>query len=656
MNSFRYIYQLLLIICIFVAGATSTFAIENLPQENNSQDSQQEATQPAKKPLVTIDDDLKLYIKDIEISGSNVIKPEYILEKMQLQSGAEYNRDLLQTDLKRIYQMGFFSEKLKAVPVENPDKSITLKIIVEENIPMTDFTIEGNTVVSTEEILSYLLPLRGKPQNVLYINQAIEYIQNCYASKGYILARVSEFYDDPDGVVNLKISEGTINSISITGNEKTKNYIIERNILAKPGMIYNENLIKADLVRLYATQAFKDVNREIEPSLENPDSYDVTIEVKEQRSATISVGAGLDSATGFFGSAGISDNNFLGRNLRVGANFLAGSGVIMSDSSVLSRANLQAEINFFQPYFLNADNSLTAKLFFRDFGSYQVPLAMEKRFGAKATIGHRLKENPNLTSALTFGIEHVDVTEGDFNGLYKLGLSKLGYISKDDFREIRKKQLEGGLFFELAPSLIYDTRDSSVNTRNGVIANIKFSENVGFDDLEKTHGKLSGSIKKYFPVMKKSSFSLAAKAGGIIHGASHTPEVMKYRLGGPYTIRGYKMGTVGAGDGFVMGSAELNTPFLFLDRIKKVPFFDNIKLSFFVDAGKVFGANQGTNILTNQLYGRPGQAITAGVGIKVYIPGLGPLSIDYGIPITNPGGATNKSGYFTFGVGDMLMY
>ena len=150
--------------------------------------------------------------------------------------------------------------------------------------------------------------------------------------------------------------------------------------------------------------------------------------------------------------------------------------------------------------------------------------------------------------------------------------------------------------------------------------------------------------------MSKSSFSLTAKAGGIIHGADDTPEVMKYRLGGPYTIRGYRMGTVGTGDGYVMGSAELNTPLLFLDRIKKVPFFDNLKLSFFVDAGKVFGADN----LTNKLYDRPGQAITAGVGLKIYIPGLGPLSIDYGVPLTNPMGATRKGGYFTFGVGDMM--
>ncbi len=642
MNSLKYIYRFICITILLVVTATSSFAIED-----------NEAVKPVKKPLVSIDDDAKMYIKDIEISGPNVIKPEYILEKMQMHSGDIYDRNLLQTDLKRIYQTGFFSDKLKAIPIKNADNTITLRLILEENMPVTDFTIEGNTVVSTEEILSYLLPLRGKPQNVSQINEAIENIQNCYASKGYILARISEFYDDPDGVVNLKLSEGIINSISISGNEKTKEYVIQRNILTEPGMVYNENLLKADLVRLYATQAFKDVNREIEPSLENPDAYDITIDVKEQRSATLSLGAGIDSATGFFGSVGVSDNNFMGRGQRIGANFLAGTGVVMSDSSVLSRANLQAEINFFEPYFLNADNSLSAKLFFRDFGSYQVPLAMEQRFGGEIGIAHRVKENSNLSATFTLGAENVNVREGDYNALRRLAIAKTpagAVFDEARFRKMRNEQLEGGFFISLAPGLVYDTRDSSVNTRNGVLASVKFSENVALDGFNKTHGKLQGSIKRYFPVMSKSAFSLTAKAGGIIHGAEHTPEVMQYRLGGPYTIRGYRMGTVGTGRAYVMGSAELNTPLLFLDRIKKVPFFDNLKLSFFVDAGKVFHADN----MTNYLYNRPGQAISAGVGLKIYIPGLGPLSIDYGVPITNPMGATRRSGYFTFGVGDMM--
>ena len=579
------------------------------------------------------------FIRNIEVSGTNVISSDYVYELLDIKAGDEYNVNAIQRNLKNIYATGFFTERMKAIPIENSDNTITLKIIVEENIPVTDFLIDGNSVISTEEILHFLLPLKGKPQNYTQINETIEKIQNYYAEKGYILARISSLTDDPDGTLNIKIAEGEINKILISGNRKTKDYIIERNILSEPGMIYNENLIKADLVRLYTTQAFKDVNREIEPNKDNPDKYDVTITVEEQRTAQVSVGGGLDSGTGIFGSVGISDNNFRGLNQRVGLNFMLGSGVILNDSSIENHMNIQAELSFFEPHFLNSDTSLMSKIFFRDFGSYQVPLAIEQRFGIQGTAAHIWKTNKYLTTTFTAGLENVKVKEGNL-----AGISSLYKLHKIPISE-RARQLEGGLFLTLAPGLTYDTRDNTINTRNGTLANIRFEENFGFNG--NTHGKLTGMVKQYTPVASKSVFSLTAKAGGNIHG--DIPEVMAYRLGGPYTIRGYKMSGVGTGEAFVMGSAELNTPFLFLDRIKKVPFFDNIKLSFFVDAGKIFSPT-----ISNVIYDRPMEAISAGVGVKLYIPGIGPLSIDYGIPLTRSGANGNKNGYFTFGVGDMM--
>lgn len=580
-----------------------------------------------------------VYIKDIEIVGTNFVKPEYILNRLQLQRGDEYSRDLIQTDLKNIYQMGFFTEKMRAIPINNPDGSITLKIVLEENTPITDFTIDGNTVVSADELLTFLTPLKGEPQNIADINTSIQKIQEYYGSKGYILARVDSLYDDPDGTINVHVSEGDIDKILISGNEKTKDYVIARNVLTEAGTVYNENLIREDLVRLYATQAFKDVKRDIQPSETSPDKYDVTIQVEEQRTASVSVGGGLDSATGIFGSAGIADNNFRGLNQRVGLNVLAGSGVILNDSSIINRMNMQAELSFFEPYFLNADNSLMSKIFFRDFGSYQIPLAIERRIGGEATIAHKIKNNKHLTSTLSLGLENVNVREGDESGIASLYAAHNIPISE------RANQLQGGTFLSLSPGLLYDTRDTTTNPRHGLMASVRFDEALDVAGFENSYGKLTGSIKKYVPIGKKSSLSFLARAGGKING--NMPEVMAYRLGGPYSIRGFRMSGVGTGDSFVMGSMELATPIPFLDKLK-VQFLDNVRMTFFVDAGKIFNPT-----ITDTIYDRPMQAITTGVGLKVYIPGMGPLSVDYGIPIVNPG-ASGSTGYFTFGVGDMM--
>lgn len=582
----------------------------------------------------------KRTIKNIEFYGLNSISPQELTDKMQMKEGSEYSRELLQADLKAIYETGYFTEKMKAIPSKNDDGTVTVKIVVEENIPVKDFTVEGNTVVPIEDILATLNDMKGKPQNITKLNAAIAQIQELYTSKGYILARVDSVTDDPDGTINISIKEGIIDKIMIEGNEKTKDYIVARNILTEPGMIYNENLIKEDLVRLYATQAFKDVTREIEPSDEVPDAYDITIKIQEQRTASISIGGGIDTVTGLFGSMGISENNFRGRCERLSLTGLVGTGVILNDSSVKDHMNIQAELSYFKPYFFNADTSLNNRIFFRDFGSYQVPLAIERRYGIEATVAHRLKRNRHATASFSLGVENIDVSEGDFNGIYKLYQRYNVPISE------RAKQLEGGLFLSLSPALIYDTRDSATVTRHGTMASLRFDENLGLNGFDKTNGKLTGMIKQYIPVGKKSSLSFTAKGGGAIHG--DIPEVMAYRLGGPYTVRGFKMSGVGTGNAFIMGSAEFATPIPFLDRTR-IAFLNNLRFTVWVDAGKVF---DGT--VSDTIYDRPMYAVSAGVGLKVYIPGMGPLSIDYGIPLTNPGDNGSSNGYFTFGVGDLL--
>lgn len=579
-------------------------------------------------------------IKNIEFYGLNSITPQELLEKMQMKQGSEYTRSKMQSDLKTIYETGYFTEKMKAIPSVNGDGTVSIKIVVEENIPVKDFTIEGNTVIPTEDILATFNGMKGKPQNISLINQAIAQIQDLYSSKGYILARVDSVTDDPDGTINVSIKEGIIDKIMIEGNEKTKDYIVARNILTEPGMIYNENLIKEDLVRLYATQAFKDVTREIEPSEDVPDAYDITIKIQEQRTASISVGGGLDTVTGLFGSMGISENNFRGRCERLSLTGLVGTGVILNDSSVKDHMNIQAELSYFKPYFYNADTSLNTRLFFRDFGSYQVPLAVERRYGGEVTVAHKLKINRHANATFSVGAENISVKEGDFNGISALYNRYNIPISE------RAKQLEGGLFLSLSPALLYDTRDSATVTRHGTMASLRFDENLGLNGFDKTNGKLTGMIKQYIPVAKKSSLSFTVKGGGAIHG--DIPEVMAYRLGGPYTVRGFKMSGVGTGNAFIMGSAEFATPIPFLDRTR-IAFLNNLRFTVWADAGKVF---DGT--ISNKLYDRPEYAVSAGIGLKVFIPGMGPLSVDYGIPLTNPGNNGSKNGYFTFGVGDLL--
>ena len=70
-----------------------------------------------------------VYIKDIEILGSNIIRPESIKNVMQLKTGDVYDEELLQQDLSKIYDMGYFTDNMKAIPVRAKDYTVTLKIL-----------------------------------------------------------------------------------------------------------------------------------------------------------------------------------------------------------------------------------------------------------------------------------------------------------------------------------------------------------------------------------------------------------------------------------------------------------------------------------------------------------------------------------------------
>lgn len=581
----------------------------------------------------------KPIISGIKIEGNQIIRNSEIMNAMKMQVGDVYSAEKIKEGLTEIYNMGWFTEKMRAIPVKDNNNNIVLKIYVEENSPITEFTITGNTVVSAGEISELLSPLENQPQNITTLNEAVEKVEELYASKGYILARVDSVLDDPDGCVNMNISEGIINTIKFEGNDKTKDFVINRNILSVPGTIYNENTIREDLIRLYGTQAFKDVNRTIE-KCENPNYYDITINLIEQRTATISLGGGLDTATGFFGQAGFVENNFLGKGQRISLNFLAGTGVLLSDKSTLNRANLQADISFFEPRFMGTDVSMLYKAYWQDFASYQIPLSMERRFGIEAIASKQFKKFKNLSGSFKLGIENVDLKEGDYFQIANLYAAHHIPITE------RANQLRGGTFLALSPSLVYDTRDRIINPRDGVVANIRFTENLGLNDLDSTHGIVTGGIRRYIPVMSKSALSITARAGGAIHG--DIPEVMAFRLGGPYSVRGYKMSSIGTGNSYVMGSVELTTPLFFLDRIKKLKFLDNVKFALFVDAGKLFNST-----VTDEIYNRPGYGLAMGAGLKVFVPGVGPLSIDYGYPLTNVGKGNSK-GAFTFGIGDLF--
>lgn len=579
-------------------------------------------------------------ISKVYFKGLFYIQENVLLDIIKTHEGSKFNFQRVQNDLQNVYALGYFKDNMYVEPELQNNGSVTLTFVLEENITVKKAEIKGNTVVKTSELRPFVDRLEGLPQNLNLINESIEKINKYYEDKGYILAKVTNVEDNADGNLIFDISEGVIEELNIEGNEKTKEYVIKRNMLTGPGSIYNEEIIKKDLSKIYATQIFDKVDREIKPSETKEHHYIVTIKVKEGSSNNVSIGLGVDNALGGFGSISYNEKNLFGRNQKLSLSGMLGSGLLMSDASIKNRMNWNLELNFFEPRFLNENNTFGSKLYYRDLGSYQVPLAIERRWGVSNTIEHKVRNYDNLTTSFAFGYENIHLKEGDYNKI-----SEIYRKSNVDFSK-RSEQLKGGSYLNFAPGIKYSTLDDKLMPREGLVAKANFIEALGLTSTKRTNGRLMGSITKYIPVAKKSTLLVGAKGGLKVHG-KNMPEVMAFRLGGPYTIRGFKMNGVGSGESFIMASTELQTPIPFMDKIK-YDFFKNLRFAFFVDAGRVFDPT-----ITSTLYDRPLSAITAGVGLRINIPGMSTITVDYGLPLTNTGHYSSQHGYFTFGTGGL---
>jgi outer membrane protein insertion porin family len=571
-------------------------------------------------------------IANIKVEGNHLIPEDKIKQAMALRPGSLYSRRTLQQDLRRVYDLGYFTDKVKAVPTATR-QGIVLRVQVEENVPVTGVNIEGNTIIKDEELQTVFADQTGLPQNIGQLNEAIEKIEKLYADKGFILARVTSIADDPDGLINLEVNEGVIDRVQFIGNRKTKDGVIKRNMGLKPGDVYNEKILSQDLKRLFGTQSFSDVRRVITASPDNPDMYNLTVEVDEKRTGAISLGGGVDTTTGLFGSVGYSDPNFLGRGQNLSSFVSVGSGVINRGQFQANSRNYQFDLNWSTPSVFDSPNALGAGLYGRDLSSFNVPLAIERRIGTEVTWSRPILSMPNTSFSLGLRGERVALRDA-------ASPETLQNFNITD--SIRKKQLEGGTFVSLSPTLAYDTRNNRFDPSSGWFNTVSTTGALGVG--ASSYGSLTANVRKYIKVRDGVTLAFNTQAGSSVLG--DMPEFNMYRLGGAYSVRGFQEGGLGTGSGFLLGSAELRSKVPFLDKVKNVPMLDSLRTALFVDAGTLFGESE-----TNSLFRRSGTGVSIGAGLRFNIPGLGPIRVDYAFPVYTAGGNNSYVNRFNFGIG-----
>lgn len=621
-----------------------------------------------------------LTIKEILIEGNRLVSEESILDVIDSKVGAQFDRDKVLKDLEAIDKLGYFiHDSIQANP-EKAEDGVLLKIRIEENNPISRVQISGNSLVSSEELLLISQDLVGKPESITKISEVLDQIEKKYQERGFVLARVTDIGLDPDGTLTIKLNEGVIDKIVIKGNTKTKEKYIKRFLPnLTPNEPYNEILLVQDFRALQGTGLFDDIKRNLTPSKESPEKYDLNIELEEKRSSSFGFGGGANTLNGLFANLGYSNNNLFGEGKQASFNTQFGTGILANtlvDQRFLSNhKTIQIEAKYSDSNFLNTNNAVTFFSHAYTFNSYLVDLAQERNINLGASISRPLGMNLfaglDLTGEAVQMKEYgaaatdfltdqlVNVDNGKFIGSFtEKGAFKPGQtfgdhenaVNKaaafDAAKVIREEQLQGGNYINLNPSLAFDTRDSSINPRNGWNNKVNIGQGVGIGNGSFT--KLGVDLRRYIPIGQKTTLAFNLQGASRLIG--DLPMYNQFKAGGFYGVRGYRpFSDLGIGTRSFLASAEIRTPLLdTIPGIQNTPIGKDLRLVAFSDFGYVGGNHE-----INRLFNRLDTAASVGIGIRANVPMLGPIRIDYGIPIIKSlWNNKNIFGRFNFGFAD----
>ena len=595
-----------------------------------------------------------LTVEDVTVEGNRLVPQEDILGVIGTHRGDRFDRDQVMKDLKAINGMGYFDDRsLQAVP-EMGGNGVLLKIRVQENAPVTQFAFQGNTVLSSEELSKLFSDQLGKPQNLTQLSQSIDKIEQAYHEKGFMLARVNDVHDDPDGSVSIKIDEGSISDIKIVGNKKTKDFIIRNAIKLKSGQVYNERQLTADLRKLYGNGYFNDIRRSLTPDPANPDKYQLKVEVDEKRTGAVGLGGGVDTYQGPFGQFSFSDNNFRGRGQILSFNSQIGSGMMNGLTNSVNNGgstflptgvnNYQFNLGLTDPNFRGTNTAASVNGFANNYASMMVDDSMQRTVGGNISFSRQLK--PNLTGSLNFSGEQTFMHSLDGSSLLNratgsamdtlvnhgegLGMSKSAATAYA--QNIRNQQLKGGLYVGIKPTLAYDTRNDYFSPTKGTFVKLTGGPSVGITGS--SYGTLSVSVSKYKQITKETTLAMNVRGAGAMGGV---PQFGMNMLGGMNGVRGYRQfSDLGTGTSLLMSSVELRHR-LPLPRAEKgsgasgafLNYIDkNVRAITFADFGAVGG-----NSMINSAYSRASVAGAVGVGLRMNIPMVGQVQFNYGFPL-----------------------
>jgi outer membrane protein insertion porin family len=606
-------------------------------------------TQTNKANIVfTVVEGRKVRIKDIRIQGNKSFSAGRILKLLKTKRAWFFNAGVLKDDvlsedaerIKSFYQREGFTDVTVAYEVAPDAKKsyllfITIKIIEGKKYLVGSVIVQGNKDILEKEILKSLVDcIPGKVFSQESMKKDVTSIQGLYFDRGYISAQVQEstLVNTDSGRVDVtyEITENQVvyvDKIKIRGNIKTKDVVIRREMRIYPGEKFDGEKLRRSKERLTNLGYFEEISYDTEETGE-PAKKNLVVDVKETKTGAFSFGGGYSTVDQFVGFVEIEQKNFDWRNWP----YFTGAGQSLKARASIGNLSNGFELSFTEPWMFDRPISFGFDLYRRTHTRDS-----ESGYGYDETV---------TGGDLRLGKELSEYLRGDIT--YRLDQIEISNLASDAGQDL-VDELGTNVISVISPGLTYDSRDNVFNTRKGNFFTAAFDfAGLGGD---KSYLKFFGRASHYFPMPRGAVLEVRGRLG-LAEPYGNTEKIPIYErffAGGAYTIRGYeerKVGPVDPGSNEPLGGASMvvgNIEYTY-------PLFSFLKVAAFYDVGNVWetAGDIFSNKNANGVANTGGFKSGFGLGLRINTP-IGPIMLDYGIPMNKVGGEdTKKSGRFHF--------
>lgn len=592
----------------------------------------------------------KVKVNKIEITGNTFVTVGRL--KTQVKSsaqfahlfGGDFNPLLADLDVQALEDYyrtyGFHDVHVsRELKWSEDQRYVTLIFHVHEGqrYRIAGIDVTGNKHFDREELLALSRLKQGEFFDDNVVKADVANIQDKFGYVGrQAVVRAQHVFKEPGEVlVQYEVQErppARVGQVKVIGNDITRQNVILRQVPLFPGQILSYpdlRVAERNLARLNIFEA--NAENGIRPTVfvEDPEGdnefKDVIVQVQETPTGSLLFGVGVNSDAGLTGSVVLNERNFdilhpptSFEELLSGRAF-RGGGQEFRLEAVPGTTLQRYTISLREPFLFDSLFSLGVSGYYytRRYNEYD-----ETRLGGRVTLGRKLNQYWSVNGAVR--LEDV--------GVHNV-VDIPGFTPTDLTSAIGNHFICG-----LRGGFTRDARDSYLRPTEGSLIDIAYEQVVG----DYNFPLLSLEANKYFTIYQRADGSgrhvLAARSQ-VAWAGSQTPVFERFYAGGFRTLRGFEFRGVGPDvNGFMVGG-----DFMWLNSLEyQIPILANDQLYAvgFIDSGTVEPNAEIKNY-----------RVTAGVGLRVVVPMLGPvpIALDFGVPLNKAD--TDRTQIFSFWVG-----